>query len=481
MRRLTFSCQRSLPTNQSKLVVWRARSCGTSSGSLILAKLMRREALLLLTLVLLSLLREAAKRGPSGRLADSSADGADLSRAQTYWVWEQVGVGARSNLSLWAGASRAHLRHLRASGPAYDRRENLISGSVADRKHDPCRCPSQAFRRDGGQSQHDAAPSTNISTRTSSGSRLSVASTMSSWPAHRPQPSLRCAPRTVPCDKHVFLAGGGSSRTELDREELHRTMTCSWWRLIRAFASSSPTRARSVANARASRTADPPCPWRPPQIAVTKSFVEAQPSVLAASVASISSITRSSVRVFAAHITSSSPPICSRTQSGTVAGDEGAQTPYDSAAAQSKGSVCGTALMLVAGRRPRLPPGSPGYAPRRMRACAGGMNPRKGWLRVRLRPSEATTCTRSIVAHARPTSTTNHEAEKEIFRSLGLLRFGRRGWGWLVGRVPRVAGLVLRCALTVSTVAFCAQDRPYGRKSHEVRPKWAHNRPYGRF
>src|SRR3954471_16170480 len=42
-RRWTTSCHASLPTSQSKLSVWSERSCGTSSGSEIFAKEMRRE------------------------------------------------------------------------------------------------------------------------------------------------------------------------------------------------------------------------------------------------------------------------------------------------------------------------------------------------------------------------------------------------------------------------------------------------------
>src|SRR3954467_14591895 len=63
----TSACQSSWPTSQSKLLVWRSRSFGTSSGSEILAKEMRRGAVLLCEVVLefFSLLREAAKRGPS--------------------------------------------------------------------------------------------------------------------------------------------------------------------------------------------------------------------------------------------------------------------------------------------------------------------------------------------------------------------------------------------------------------------------------
>ena len=58
----TSASQRSLPTSQSKLLVWSERSFGTSRGSEIFAKEIRRGALLMLTVVLG---REAAKRRPS--------------------------------------------------------------------------------------------------------------------------------------------------------------------------------------------------------------------------------------------------------------------------------------------------------------------------------------------------------------------------------------------------------------------------------
>jgi hypothetical protein len=57
----TTPCQASLPTSQSKLVVWRSRSLGTSRGSEILAKEVRCGLRSVRDLVL----REAAKRGPS--------------------------------------------------------------------------------------------------------------------------------------------------------------------------------------------------------------------------------------------------------------------------------------------------------------------------------------------------------------------------------------------------------------------------------
>jgi hypothetical protein len=67
-RRLwTSRSQRSFPTSQSKLLVWRARSLGTSRGSAIFAKEMRRGELVRVLLAL----REAAKRRPS-KGSDSS-------------------------------------------------------------------------------------------------------------------------------------------------------------------------------------------------------------------------------------------------------------------------------------------------------------------------------------------------------------------------------------------------------------------------
>src|SRR5688572_975566 len=54
----TSFSQRSLPTSQSKLLVWSARRRGTSRGSEILAKEMRRG----LALLFLLAVREAAKR-----------------------------------------------------------------------------------------------------------------------------------------------------------------------------------------------------------------------------------------------------------------------------------------------------------------------------------------------------------------------------------------------------------------------------------
>ena len=60
-RSATRACQRSLPTSQSKLSVWSARSCGTARGSEILAKEIRRGAEIAGVLVQ----REAAKRDPS--------------------------------------------------------------------------------------------------------------------------------------------------------------------------------------------------------------------------------------------------------------------------------------------------------------------------------------------------------------------------------------------------------------------------------
>src|SRR6478752_5233226 len=63
----TRACQRSLPSSQSKLSVCRPRRSGTSSGSWILAKEMRRDAVRFATASADGAegVREAAKRGPS--------------------------------------------------------------------------------------------------------------------------------------------------------------------------------------------------------------------------------------------------------------------------------------------------------------------------------------------------------------------------------------------------------------------------------
>src|SRR5215212_9021239 len=59
----TRDCQRSLPRSQSKLSVCRARRSGTSSGSWILPKLTRPEAVRAVDFE--GEVREAAKEGPS--------------------------------------------------------------------------------------------------------------------------------------------------------------------------------------------------------------------------------------------------------------------------------------------------------------------------------------------------------------------------------------------------------------------------------
>src|SRR5690606_7342466 len=65
----TRCCQRSFPSNQSKLSVCRPSRSGTSSGSLVRAKETRREAVRLATASDDGAegVREAAKRGPSLR------------------------------------------------------------------------------------------------------------------------------------------------------------------------------------------------------------------------------------------------------------------------------------------------------------------------------------------------------------------------------------------------------------------------------
>src|SRR6266508_2988264 len=71
----TLACQVSLPTSQSKLSTWSASRSGTSRGSAIFAKEMRREPETLVLLLDLGL-REATKGGPS-----------TVSHTQ-HWRWE---------------------------------------------------------------------------------------------------------------------------------------------------------------------------------------------------------------------------------------------------------------------------------------------------------------------------------------------------------------------------------------------------------
>src|SRR4051794_36277401 len=61
----TRVCQRSLPSSQSNESTCRARRFGTSRGSRIFAKLMRRGALVEAELGFSEAVREAAKSGPS--------------------------------------------------------------------------------------------------------------------------------------------------------------------------------------------------------------------------------------------------------------------------------------------------------------------------------------------------------------------------------------------------------------------------------
>src|SRR3954454_17742854 len=65
----TRACQRSLPSNQSKLSVWRARRSGTSSGSRIWANDRRPEAVRAVD-TFWDAVREAAKEGPSTGLTE---------------------------------------------------------------------------------------------------------------------------------------------------------------------------------------------------------------------------------------------------------------------------------------------------------------------------------------------------------------------------------------------------------------------------
>src|SRR4051794_41816122 len=66
MRFATSVSHFSFPASQSKLLVWSARSLGTSSGSAILAKEIRRGlSVALLVLLVVLAVREGAKRRPS--------------------------------------------------------------------------------------------------------------------------------------------------------------------------------------------------------------------------------------------------------------------------------------------------------------------------------------------------------------------------------------------------------------------------------
>src|SRR5680860_244 len=89
----TRSCQRWLPSSQSKLSVWSARRSGTSSGSRILANEMR--PVLLVVLFGWDLewdsVREAAKRGPSTGLRTCQAHTEHPSTGSARWNWSAVG------------------------------------------------------------------------------------------------------------------------------------------------------------------------------------------------------------------------------------------------------------------------------------------------------------------------------------------------------------------------------------------------------
>src|SRR5690606_1545257 len=82
----TRACQSSLPSNQSKLSVWSARRSGTSSGSRILAKLRRPEAVRAVDTVVFAV-REAAKDGSFHRPYMSSGS---ATPAQTTLKWDQT-------------------------------------------------------------------------------------------------------------------------------------------------------------------------------------------------------------------------------------------------------------------------------------------------------------------------------------------------------------------------------------------------------
>src|SRR6476620_9918105 len=69
LARATRACQRSLPSSQSKLSVWRARRSGTSRGSRIWANDRRPEAVRAVD-TFWDAVREAAKEGPSTGLTE---------------------------------------------------------------------------------------------------------------------------------------------------------------------------------------------------------------------------------------------------------------------------------------------------------------------------------------------------------------------------------------------------------------------------
>src|SRR5215204_5894251 len=96
----TRACQRELPSSQSKLSIWSARRLGTSRGSRILAKEMRRGLL-----VVVGAVRVAAKSGPSeGSRSELSAD-------VTYRGHEGLRAAQMSSLANQAHCCRVAARH----------------------------------------------------------------------------------------------------------------------------------------------------------------------------------------------------------------------------------------------------------------------------------------------------------------------------------------------------------------------------------
>src|SRR6476661_2444145 len=142
----TRACQRSLPSSQSKLSVWRASRSGTSRGSRIFAKERRPEAVRAVDTVWVAL-REAAKDGPSTgllKLKSAHAHGPGSNRPTTQQKLRQrrrvetLGSAKRQHTCTRACPSNCHrsrgstaarrAREWRVRGPAS--RSSPRSGAV---------------------------------------------------------------------------------------------------------------------------------------------------------------------------------------------------------------------------------------------------------------------------------------------------------------------------------------------------------------
>src|SRR6478609_6429574 len=86
----TRACQRSLPSSQSKLSVWRARRSGTSRGSRIWANDRRPEAVRAVD-TFWDAVREAAKEGPSTGLTELELSARPAPVASGTWLRRQRG------------------------------------------------------------------------------------------------------------------------------------------------------------------------------------------------------------------------------------------------------------------------------------------------------------------------------------------------------------------------------------------------------